>query len=105
MPNHILSSRNALLFYIHETGKTRFLDGKTIFLQGSPVLQNRNSILSGRLSGIVAHHIPSYLKKNNLPSLKTNSIEDWEVKVNTICEETINENMTTIGGIPSWVQM
>jgi len=105
MPNHILSSRNALLFYIHETGKTRFLDGKTIFLQGSPVLQNRNSILSGRLSGIVAHHIPSYLKKNNLPSLKTNSIEDWEAKVNTICEETIDENMTTIGGIPSWVQM
>ena len=105
MPNHILSSRNALLFYIYETGDTSFLNGKTIFLQGSPVLDEINGILIGRLSGIVAHHIPSYLRKNNLPSIKTNSIEDWEEKVNEICKETINENMTTIGGIPSWVQM
>ena len=105
MPNHILCSRNALLFYIYETGDTSFLNGKTIFLQGSPVLDEINGILIGRLSGIVAHHIPSYLRKNNLPSIKTNSIEDWEEKVNEICNETINENMTTIGGIPSWVQM
>ena len=105
MPNHILSSRNALLFYIYETGDTSFLDGKTIFLQGSPVLEKINGILSGRLSGIVAHHIPSYLRKNNLPTVKTNSIVDWEEKVNEICNETINENMTVIGGIPSWVQM
>ena len=105
MPNHILSSRNALLFYINETGDTSFLNGKTIFIQGSPILQEMNGIFLGRLSGIVAHHIPSYLKKNNLPSAKTNSIEDWEEKVNEICNETIGENMTTIGGIPSWVQM
>ena len=105
MPNHILSSRNALLFYIHETGDTSFLDGKTIFLQGSPVLEKINGILLGRLSGIIAHHIPSYLRKNNLPTLKTNSIVDWEEKVNEICNETINENMTVIGGIPSWIQM
>ena len=101
MPNHILSSRNALLFYIHESGDTSFLDGKTIFLQGSPVLEKINGILLGRLSGIVANHIPSYLRKNNLPTLKTNSIVDWEEKVNEICNETINENMTVIGGIPS----
>ena len=105
MPNHILSSRNALLFYINDTGDTSFLNGKTIFIQGSPILQEMNGIFLGRLSGIVAHHDPTYLKKNNLPSPKTNSIEDWEEKVNEICNETIGENMTTIGGIPSWVQM
>ena len=105
MPNHILSARNALLFYIYETGKTNFLNGKTIFIQGSPILNSVNGIFEGRLSGIVAHHIPKYLRKNNLPTFKTNSIEDWELKVDQICEETINENMTVIGGIPSWVQM
>ena len=105
MPHHILSARNALLFYIYETQKTKFLNGKTIFIQGSPVLKNINGILEGRLSGIVAHHVPKYLRKNNLPTFKTNSIEDWELKVDKICDETINENMTAIGGIPSWVQM
>ena len=105
MPNHILSARNALLFYIYETHKTKFLEGKTIFIQGSPILKSIKGILEGRLSGIVAHHVPKYLKKNNLPTFKTNSIENWELKVNQICNETINENMTVIGGIPSWVQM
>ena len=105
MPHHIKSSRNALLFYINKTGKTDFLNGKTIFIQGSPVLESINGIKTGRLSGIVAHYVPSYLRSNNMPSWETNCIEDWEQKVDSICEETLNENMTVIGGIPSWVQM
>ena len=88
-----------LFFSTFESGDTSFLNGKTIFAR-LPVLDEINGILVGRLSGIVAHHIPSYLRKNNLPSIKTNSIEDWGEKVNEICNETINENMTTIGGIP-----
>ena len=105
MPHHIRSSRNALLFYINKTGKADFLNGKTIFIQGSPVLENINGIKTGRLSGIVAHYVPSYLKSNNMPSWDTNCIDDWEQKINLICDETLNEDMTVIGGIPSWVQM
>ena len=105
MPHHIKSSRNALLFYINKTGKTDFLSGKTIFIQGSPVLENINGIKTGRLSGITAHYVPSYLRSNNMPSWDTNCIDDWEQKINAICDETLNENMTVIGGIPSWVQM
>jgi hypothetical protein len=59
----------------------------------------------GRLSGIVAHYVPKYLLKNRLPSWETNCIEDWDTKVNAIVEETINEDMSVISGIPSWVQM
>lgn len=105
MPNHIKSSRNALLFYINKTGNTKFLNGKMIFIQGSPVLEDINGIKTGRLSGIVAHYVPSYLRRNNMPSWKTNSIEKWEEKILKICEETSKEEMTVIGGIPSWVQM
>ena len=105
MPYHIEAARNAILHYIHETGNAEFVDGKMIFLQGSPILEEKNEIQLGRLSGIVAHYVPNYLQKNRLPSLKTNCIEDWETKVDAIVEETINENMTVISGIPSWVQM
>lgn len=105
MPYHIEAARNAILGYIHETGKTAFVDGKMIFLQGSPVLEEKNGIKLGRLSGIVAHFVPKYLQKNRMPSLETNCIEDWETKVDAIVEETFNENMTVISGIPSWVQM
>lgn len=101
----IEASRNAMLTYIHETGNASFVDGKMIFLQGSPELQEKNGVKLGRLSGIAAHYIPNYLQKNRLPSWKTNCIEDWETKVNAIVEETKNEDMTVIAGIPSWVQM
>lgn len=105
MPYHIEAARNAILHYIHETGNADFVDGKMIFLQGSPILEEKNGIKLGRLSGIVAHFVPKYLQKNRMPSWETNCIEDWETKVNAIVEETINENMAVISGIPSWVQM
>ena len=58
IPNHINSARNAILSYVHETGKSQFLDGKLIFLSGSPILEEKAGINTGRLSGIVNHHVP-----------------------------------------------
>lgn len=105
MPQHIRAAREALLNYIHQTGSTKVINGKHIFLQGSPVLEDKNGVALGRLSGIVAHYVPAYLQKNRMPSWETNCIEDWETKVDAIVDETLKENMTIIGGIPSWVQM
>jgi hypothetical protein len=106
MPNHLNSARNALLSYIAETGNASFVDGKMIFLQGSPKLDKLASgIAFGRLSGIVANHVPSYLLKNRMPSYSTNCIEDWETKVEAIVNETKVQDMRLISGIPSWVQM
>lgn len=99
------ASRDAILNYIHRTGRSSFVDGKMIFLQGSPVLQEKNGMKIGRLSGISAHYVPGYLQRNRLPSWETNCMEDWEAKVDKIVEETLPENMTVIAGIPSWVQM
>ncbi len=103
--NHINTARNALLCYMAETGNTAFANGKMIFLSGSPALERIGGIPTGRLSGIVNHHVPRYLRSNQLPSYETNCIEDWEEKLGKIIEETINQNMTLISGIPPWMQM
>ncbi|WP_295671007.1 GH3 auxin-responsive promoter family protein [uncultured Mucilaginibacter sp.] len=105
MPQHIKAARNALLSYIYETGNADFVDGKMIFLQGSPVLEKKAGISVGRLSGIVAHHVPGYLQKNRLPSYEVNCMDDWEQKVDAIVAETKNEDMRLISGIPPWCQM
>ena len=105
MPYHIQAARDAILCYIAQTGKADFVSGKMIFLQGSPILEKKNGILLGRLSGISAHYVPKYLQSNRMPSWETNCIEDWETKVDAIVQETIQENMTVISGIPPWVQM
>lgn len=105
IPNHINTARNALLCYMAETGNTKFADGKLIFLSGSPVLERIGDIPTGRLSGIVNHHVPKYLRANQLPSFTTNCIEEWEEKLDKIVEETLDKNMTLISGIPPWMQM
>lgn len=106
LPNHIGSARTALFSYIAETGRSKFVDGKMIFLQGSPELEKLPSgIPYGRLSGIVANHVPSYLQKNRMPSHATNCIDDWETKLKAVVRETSSQRMTLISGIPSWVQM
>lgn len=105
IPNHISTARNALLLYIAESGNADFANGKMIFLSGSPVLERVGGIPTGRLSGIVNHHIPGYLRKNQLPSYETNCIDDWETKLDNIVAETWNQDMTLISGIPPWMQM
>lgn len=103
--NHINTARNALLCYMASTGNAAFADGKMIFLSGSPELERVGGIPTGRLSGIVNHHVPRYLRTNQLPSYETNCIEDWETKLEKIVEETLEQDMTLISGIPPWVQM
>lgn len=105
MPFQLNAARSALFHYIAQKNNADFVGGKMIFLQGSPELEEINGVKTGRLSGIVAHHIPSYLQKNRLPSEKTNLIEDWETKVDEIVKETEKENMTLISGIPPWLIM
>ncbi len=105
MPYHLKGAKDAILSYIEETGNTNFLGGKNIFIQGSPKLDFSKKTPIGRLSGIVAHHIPWYLQNDNTPSFNTNCIEDWETKIEAIVDETLYKNMTLISGIPPWVQM
>ncbi len=105
MPFQIAGAQSALFHYISKKNNADFVNGKMIFLQGSPELEEVFGIKTGRLSGIVAHHIPNYLQKNRLPSWETNIMEDWETKVDKIIEETEHENMTLISGIPPWLIM
>lgn len=105
MDDQVKAAQSALFHYIAQKNNADFVNGKMIFLQGSPALEDLFGIKVGRLSGIVAHHIPQYLQKNRLPSWETNTIEDWETKLDAIIQETEHENMTLISGIPPWLIM
>lgn len=105
MPNHINAAKNVLLCYMMNSGNANFVDGKMIFLTGSPVLERVGGIPTGRLSGIVNHFVPGYLKGNQVPTYETNCIDDWEDKLEKIVEETVDKDMRLISGIPPWVQM
>lgn len=101
---HINTASKAIFNYLHMTGKPIF-DGKVMFLSGSPTLTQVGGIPTGRLSGIVNHEVPRWLKPGQLPQPSTNRIEDWEEKLEKIVEETWDQDLRLISGIPPWVQM
>jgi len=105
IPNHVNSARRALFNAAGRQHLTSVFDGKMIFLSGSPELDNTGGIPTGRLSGIVNHWVPGWLRTNQLPSYETNCIDDWETKVDRIAHETLKADMRLISGIPPWVQM
>lgn len=105
LPNHFGTARNALFNYAARSGNYRFLDGKMIFLSGSPVLEKVGPVPTGRLSGIVNHEVPAWLRTHQLPSYATNCIESWEDKLDAIVTETLGRDLRLISGIPPWVQM
>jgi len=102
---HINAARNATLNYVSLSKNASIFDGKMIFLSGSPTLEPKNGIATGRLSGIVNHEIPNWIKTNQLPSYTTNCIEDWETKLDKVVKETKDQDLRLISGIPPWVQM
>ncbi len=105
LPYHVNTARNALFHYFIDTGKGSYFDGKMLYLSGSPEMDTIQGIETGRLSGIVNHQIPTWAKRNKLPSHAVNCITDWESKVAAIVDESIHTDLRLIGGIPPWVQM
>lgn len=105
LQHQINASKEALLLYAYNNKKYEVINGKMMFIQGTPVLKKYKKIQTGRLSGIVARHIPFFLKSNRLPSIKTNSIKTWKKKLEMIINETIHSDLRLIGGIPPWVIM
>ncbi len=105
LPYHYNTARNAVFNYTLKYGLLRIFNNKLLFLSGSPKLGKTGVIPSGRLSGIVNHQVPRWLKFNQVPSWETNITEDWEEKIYKIAQESIKEKMSMISGIPPWVLM
>ncbi len=105
IPNHIESTRTMLLHYIHQTQSAEFIDRKMVFLSGSPALTTSKGIKTGRLSGIVNHHIPDYLQRNKIPDFEMNCMEDWEEKLEEIITASLQNRVSMVSGIPPWMQM
>ncbi len=105
IPNHMRTATSAFLNVASQSGMEDVLDGRVIFLSGSPEMETKANISTGRLSGIVNHEIPAWIAANKLPSYEANCIEEWEEKLDAIIQETKDEDMRLIGGIPPWVQM
>lgn len=107
LPHHIRSARNALFHYATRTDNATLLARHMLFLSGNSRLSMTSQVPTGRLSGIVNYHVPTYVSHQHLPSHDTNCIENWEEKIDQIVTETLTyrKHIGLIAGIPPWLQM
>lgn len=105
MPYHLNSGRNAVLSFAYRNNLLSIMDHKLIFLSGSPQLDRSEIVPIGRLSGIINHEIPWWLKRNQVPSFETNCTSNWNLKIDKIVEETKSLQLSMISGITPWLVM
>lgn len=105
IPYHFGTARNATMSFAYKNNVVDIFDGNLLFLSGSPKLDKIGGIPTGRLSGIVNHQVPQWMRRNQVPSYDTNIISDWEEKVTSIIKEVHQKDLRMISGIPPWVSM
>jgi len=104
MLNNKKCAEDAILSYIHHSGNTDpLLGGKVMHMQSSPELTEKNGVLTGGMGGISFHHVAGYVKKNRLPSYEANIIKVFDKKVERIVEETIDQDLRMLAGVPAWM--
>jgi hypothetical protein len=100
---HYRAGKDILAIYTMNHPETRIFTGKGLTLGGSHrINQFSNDSLYGDLSAILIEKAPFWVELMRTPKSKIALLEDFEEKLLKITESTINENVTSISGVPSW---
>ena len=100
---HYRAAKDILVIYTMQKPDTRIFSGKSLTLGGSHRMnQFSNDSLYGDLSAILIENAPFWVDIIRTPKQKIALLEDFEEKLNLITKSTVNENVTSISGVPSW---
>ena len=100
---HYKASKDLLCLYLNNNEDSQLFTGKSLRLGGSKQLYENNNTFFGDLSAILIDNMPVWAEFSSTPSNKVSLMGDWETKLPAIINETINENVTSLAGVPSWM--
>ncbi|TXG38349.1 GH3 auxin-responsive promoter family protein [Seonamhaeicola maritimus] len=100
---HYAASKDLLCMYLNNNEDSQLFTGKSLRLGGSKELYKKNGTVFGDLSAILIDNMPFWAEFSSTPSNKVSLMSDWEYKMQAIVDETINENVTSLAGVPSWM--
>ena len=100
---HYKAGKDMLSLYFNNNPDSKLLSGKCLRLGGSHELYNENNSYFGDLSAIIIQNMPFWAELSSTPSHKTSLMPEWEIKMEAIVTETINEKVTSLAGVPSWM--
>ena len=100
---HYAASKDLLCMYLNNNEDAQLFTGKSLRLGGSKELYQENGTVFGDLSAILIDNMPFWAEFSSTPSSKVSLMSDWEYKMQAIVDETIEENVTSLAGVPSWM--
>ena len=100
---HYKAGKDMLSLYFNNNINSQLLIGKCLRLGGSKDIYENNNSYYGDLSAIMIDNLPFWAELSSTPSSKVSLISEWEKKVRAIINESINQNVTSFAGVPSWM--
>ena len=100
---HYAAGKDLLCMYLNNNPNSQLFTGKSLRLGGSKSPYEKNGTFYGDLSAILIDNMPFWAEFSSTPSNKTSLMEDWNYKIEAIINETVNENVTSLAGVPSWM--
>ena len=100
---HYKSGKDLLCLYLNNNENSQLFTGKSLRLGGSKQLYEDNGTYFGDLSAILIDNMPFWAEISSTPSNKVSLMSEWETKLDAIVKETIQENVTSLAGVPSWM--
>ena len=100
---HYAAGKDLLCMYLNNNENSSLFNGKNLRLGGSKELYEENGTTFGDLSAILIDNMPLWAEFSSTPSNKVSLMSNWEYKMQAIVNETINENVTSLAGVPSWM--
>lgn len=100
---HYAASKDLLCMYLNNNPESQLFVGKGLRLGGSKELYKDNGTVYGDLSAILIANMPFWAEFSSTPSNEVSLMADWETKMQAIVNETVQENVTSLAGVPSWM--
>ncbi len=100
---HYKAAKDLLCLYLNNNEDAQLFTGKSLRLGGSRQVYEDNSTFFGDLSAILIENMPMWAEFSSTPSNKVSLMSEWESKLAAIVKETVNENVTSFAGVPSWM--
>lgn len=100
---HYAASKDLLCMYLNNNPDSQLFVGKGLRLGGSKELYKDNGTVYGDLSAILIANMPFWAEFSSTPSNEVSLMADWELKMQAIVNETVQEDVTSLAGVPSWM--
>ncbi len=101
---HFKGGKDLLTLYEDRFSSIDLFSGKTLLLGGSHGLGEFSEVAKqGDLSAIIIENLPLWVNRRQCPEKETALLSEWEEKLHKIAHESIQEDIRSISGVPSWM--